>query len=193
MDHRSICLCVSGLLLAAQFACAEPTNIAEDDAAHSGYSGSWGNDKNGGSGFAAWITTSEGTGADQHAGFFIAETSSNSDLNGIAKDGKAFGLFANGAGFEQAVAFRAFNKPLETGDSFSFMIETGGFEKKSDKRPRVAARSGSCFAAAPRAHRRLITMPAPCSSSVTTRARRTTRSMTARRTATQVSRLPTPE
>ena len=133
MDHRSICLCVSGLLLAAQFACAEPTNIAEDDAAHSGYSGSWGNDKNGGSGFAAWITTSEGTGADQHAGFFIAETSSNSDLNGIAKDGKAFGLFANGAGFEQAVAFRAFNKPLETGDSFSFMIETGGFEKKSDK------------------------------------------------------------
>ena len=133
MDHRSICLCLSGLLLGAQLAGAEPTNIAEDDAAHSGYSGSWGNDKNGGSGFAAWITTSEGTGADQHAGFFIADTSSNSDLNGIAKENKAFGLFANGAAFEQAVAYRAFNKPLETGDSFSFMMETGGFEKKSDK------------------------------------------------------------
>ena len=121
------------MLLGAQLAFAEPTNIAEDDAAHSGYGGSWGNDKNGGSGFAAWITTSEGTGTDQHAGFFIADTSSNADLNGIAKDGKAFGLFANGSGFEQAVAFRAFNKPLEIGDSFSFMMETGGFEKKSDK------------------------------------------------------------
>lgn len=133
MDHRLICVCISGLLLGANFAAAEPTNIAEDDAAQSSYGGSWGNDKNGGSGFAAWITTSEGTGADQHAGFFIADTSTNADLNGIAKEGKAFGMFANGAGFEQAVAFRALNKPLQAGDSFSFMMETGGFEKKSDK------------------------------------------------------------
>ena len=133
MDHRLIWTGAFAAALAVQIAGAEPTNIAEDDAAHSGYSGSWGNDKNGGSGFAAWVTTTEGTGTDQHAGFFIADTSSNSDLNGIAKDGKAFGVFANGAGFEQAVAYRAFNKPLEKGDSFSFMMETGSFEKKSDK------------------------------------------------------------
>ena len=132
MDQRLICLCVSGLLLGGSMAFAEPTNIAEDAASQSGYGGSWGNDKNGGSGFAAWVTTSEGTGADQHAGFFIAD-SNNGDLNGIAKEGKAFGIFANGAGFEQAVAYRGFNKPLESGDSFSFMMETGGFEKKSDK------------------------------------------------------------
>lgn len=67
----------SGLLLGAPFATAEPTNIAEDDPAHSCYSGSWDNDKNGGSGFASWVTATEGTGADQHAGFFIADTSSN--------------------------------------------------------------------------------------------------------------------
>ncbi len=133
MDQRLLRGCAFAFVLAAHTAVAEPTNIAEDDAAQSGYGGSWGNDKNGGSGFAAWITTSEGTGADQHAGFFIADTSTNADLNGIAKDGKAFGIFANGAGFEQAVAYRAFTKPLEVGDSFSFMMETGGFEKKSDK------------------------------------------------------------
>ena len=133
MDHRFSCLFVTGFLLGAMTVSAELTNIAEDDGAHSGYSGSWGNDKNGGSGFAAWVTTTETSGSDQHAGFFIADTSSNQDLNGIAKEGKAFGLFANGAGFEQAVAFRAFNKPLEVGDSFSFMMETGSFEKKSDK------------------------------------------------------------
>ena len=131
--NRFTFVCLALYILVQTSARTEPTNIAEDDAAHSGYSGSWGNDKNGGSGFAAWITTTEASGADQHAGFFIADTSSNADLNGIAKENKAFGLFANGAGFEQAVAFRAFNKPLEVGDSFSFMIETGGFEKKSDK------------------------------------------------------------
>jgi hypothetical protein len=131
MNRRFVCFCICGLLLGVHAACAEPTNIAEDDA--SSYGGSWGNEKNSGSGFAPWITVTEGAGQDQHAGFFIADTSNNSDLNGIAKDGKAFGLFANGAGFEQAVAFRGFNKALEVGDSFSFMMETGGFEKKSDK------------------------------------------------------------
>ena len=123
--------CAFAAMLGANIAVAEPTNIAEDDAAS--YGGGWGHDKNAGSGFAPWVTTTEATDEDQHAGFFIADTTNNSDLNGIAKDGKAFGLFANGAGFEQAVAYRAFNKPLEVGDSFSFMMETGSFEKKSDK------------------------------------------------------------
>jgi hypothetical protein len=112
---------------------AEPTNIAEDDAAHSGYSGSWDSNKNGGSGFGAWIMTVEGNEGDRHSGFFIASTDSNKDLNGIAKEGKAFGLFANGSGFEQAVAYRPFHKPLAVGDSFSFMMENGRFEKKFEK------------------------------------------------------------
>src|SRR5919197_1058948 len=62
--------------------------------------------------------------------FFITNTKNNSDLNGIAKNDKAFGLFANGTGFEQAVAYRAFEKPLKPGDSFSFMMENGVFDAK---------------------------------------------------------------
>jgi len=115
----------------ARHASAEPTNLAEDDAARSGYSGSWDSGKNGGSGFAAWTMAMEGSGEKQHAGSFIASTETNKDLTGIAKEGKAFGLYANGSGFEQAVAYRAFNKPLTVGDSFSFMLESGKFEKKS--------------------------------------------------------------
>jgi len=126
----SVCLAVS--CVAAQL-CAEPTNIAEDDAAHSAYGGSWESGKSGGSGLGSWTHTTEGSGENQHSGFFIASTDTNKDLNGIAKDDKAFGLFANGTGFEQAVAYRAFDTPLTVGDSFSFMLETGAFEKKFDK------------------------------------------------------------
>ncbi|MEO5718645.1 MAG: hypothetical protein ABIR29_08755, partial [Chthoniobacterales bacterium] len=59
----------------------------------------------------------------------------NKDLGGIAQNGKAWGLYANGTGFEQAVAFRALTTPLAPGNSFSFMLETGPFEKKSEGDP----------------------------------------------------------
>lgn len=118
-------------LFLIQAALAEPTNIAEDDA--SSYGGSWESGKGNGSGFGPWTMTNEGNDESRHSGFFIASTSNNHDLNGIAKDDKAFGLFANGTGFEQAVAYRSFEKPLASGDSFSFMLETGTFEKKFDK------------------------------------------------------------
>jgi hypothetical protein len=112
---------------------AESTVIAEDDASQAAYGASWDNSKNGGSGFSNWTLTTEGNDNDRHSGFFIADTKNNPDLTGIVKDEKAFGLFANGIGFEQAVAYRAFEKPLQTGDSFSFMMKNGQFEKKFDK------------------------------------------------------------
>ena len=77
--------------------------------------------------------TSESSGGNRYSGFFIADTKTNQDLNGISKNSKAFGMYANGAGFEQAVAYRAFEKPLQIGDSFSFLMENGRFEKKFDK------------------------------------------------------------
>ena len=122
----------TALLLAAN-AVAEPTNVAEDDASHSAYGTAWENGKNGGSGFGPWALTSEGSGADRHSGFFIADTKNNQDLLGAAKNDKAFGVYANGTEFEQAVAYRSFEKPLQVGDSFSFMMENGQFEKKFDK------------------------------------------------------------
>jgi hypothetical protein len=127
------------LILAASLSLAiattkgESTVIAEDDASQSAYGGGWDNAKNGGSGFSAWALTTEGNDTDRHSGFFIASTKDNSDLNGIAKNDKAFGTYANGFGFEQAVAYRGFEKPLQVGDSFSFMMENGTFEKKFDK------------------------------------------------------------
>ena len=112
---------------------AESTVIAEDDASQSAYGGQWDNSKNGGNGFGSWSLTAEGNDNERHSGLYIADTKSNPDLNGIAKNDKAFGMFANGSGFEQAVGYRAFDKPLKVGDSFSFMMENGTFEKKFDK------------------------------------------------------------
>ena len=126
---RFACLALSSC--AALTVLGELINVAEDDATP--YGGSWNNGSNSGSGFGQWTLKSEGSGESRHAGFYIATTDNNKDLNGIVKDGKAFGLFANGVGFEQAVAYRAFARPLAVGDSFSFMIENGRFEKKFDK------------------------------------------------------------
>jgi hypothetical protein len=124
------------ILLLASYApavFAESTVIAEDDASQSAYGGQWDNSKNGGTGFGNWTLTTEGNDNERHSGFYIADTKNNPDLNGIPKNDKAFGTFANGSGFEQAVGYRTFAKPLQVGDSFSFMMETGPFEKKFDK------------------------------------------------------------
>ena len=112
---------------------AENTVIAEDDASESAYGSSWDNSKNGGSGFSNWTLTTDGNDNERHSGFFIAEIKYNPDCNGIARGDKAFGFYANGPGFEQAVAYRAFEKPLQPGDSFSFMMQNRAFEKKFDR------------------------------------------------------------
>jgi hypothetical protein len=111
---------------------AEMTNIAEDDASQSAYGGSWDSGKNGGTGFGRWRLVRE-AGGGRYSGFFIADTKINHDLNGISKNNKAFGMHANGFGFQQAIAYRAFEKPLQIGDSFSFLMDNGPFEKKFDK------------------------------------------------------------
>lgn len=104
--------------------------IADDDASNSAYTSGWDSNKNGGRGFGKWALTSEGNDNERHSGFYIANTTTNPDLNGIQRNEKAFGLYANGSRFEQAVAYRNFDKPLNVGDSFSFMMENGPFEKK---------------------------------------------------------------
>ena len=123
-------ICVLTISFLPPFVRADQTNVAEDDASQEAYNGGFDNGKNGGSGFGEWKMTTEGNDENRHSGFFVATTDNNKDLNGIAKNGKAWGLFANGTGFEQAVAYRAFAKPLAVGDSFSFMMENGAYEKK---------------------------------------------------------------
>ncbi len=112
---------------------AERVNLAEDDASHSAYGSVWETGKNGGSGFGAWTLLTDAAGDNRFAGFFLANPETNRDVTGILKENKAFGLFANGDGFEQAIAFRPFAQPLAPGESFSFLMETGAFEKKSEK------------------------------------------------------------
>ncbi len=124
---------LSSLLVFVSQANGENSVIAEDDASEAAYGSSWDNSKSGGSGFSNWALTTEGNDNERHSGFFIADTKYNSDLKGITKNNKAFGFYANGSGFEQAVAYRNFEKPLQPGDSFSFMMENGVIEKKFDK------------------------------------------------------------
>ena len=112
---------------------AENTVIAEDDASDGTYGSSWDNSKNGGSGFSNWTLVTDKNEHDSYAGFFIAEVKNNPDCKGIARNDKAFGVYANGFGFEQAIAYRNFEKPLQPGDSFSFMMQNKTFEKKSDQ------------------------------------------------------------
>jgi hypothetical protein len=109
----------------------ERVNVAEDEASHSAYNDGWGGGKNGGAGFGAWALQNRTEGEGQtHAGFFIAQTSDQADLNSVAKNEKAFGLFANGVGFELACAFRSIDKPLAIGDSFSILVECGEITQK---------------------------------------------------------------
>ena len=106
-------------------------NVAEDEASHSAYNGGWESGKNSGSGFGAWLfRTAGGAQPDSHAGFFIANSSTQRDLDNAAPEGRAFGMFANGVDYEVACAFRTFDAPLAVGDSFSLLMECGQFLKK---------------------------------------------------------------
>ncbi len=105
--------------------------IGDDDASKTEYgSNGWSSEKGDGTGFGKWVlrTKADGIG-NSHAGFFIAGAE-KPDLNGVAIRGKAFGMYANGVGFEVATAFRDFDKPLKAGQSFSFLVEHGEIVKK---------------------------------------------------------------
>ncbi len=112
---------------------ARPLDLIGEDSASS-YDSNWSSGTSGGSGFGKWtmqtVTTPD---ANSHAGFYVAGTGDKADLKGAALDGKAFGMYANGIGFECATAFRAFDQPLKVGQSFSFLMEHGNIVKKFDE------------------------------------------------------------
>lgn len=101
--------------------------IANDDASQSAYSGGWTNGSNGGTGFGAWAQTNFNDGGA--AGFFKASLASNTDLSiGTGGSNNAFGTFANGAGFNQAVAYRGFTGSLSVFQSFKVSMDNGGVQ-----------------------------------------------------------------
>lgn len=106
---------------------------AEDEAFYEAYADGWQTGDWSGRGFKDWRLFAPDYGAtdeEQYAGFFIAETDEEDDLAATAREGRAFGIFANGTGFEETVAFRAFERPLSVGDVFSLRFEFDGFGTK---------------------------------------------------------------
>ena len=105
--------------------------VGDDDASQSGYGSGWSTDKGAGEGFGKWNLLTKTEGDNSYAGFYIASNSDKADLKGISIGGKAFGLFANGPGFEEAAAFRSFDRPLQAGQSFSLLMEHKQFVQKN--------------------------------------------------------------
>ena len=116
--------------------------LAEDDSADPAYATGW-KSEGGGTGFGNWtFQTAVAGNGETFAGFFIGNRDSNSDMARAAIRSKAFGLFANGIGFEVATAFRPLKKPLMAGQTFSFLMKHGPFEKKSDADDTASASIG---------------------------------------------------
>lgn len=138
------------LILCTAAHAADRVNVAEDEASHSAYNGGWGGGKNSGLGFGAWILQVRGGGAsDSHAGFYVADAGTQSDLDKSANHGKALGMYANGVDHEASVGFRTLNQPLQPGDAFSLLMECEDFVTKyerDDEKPGVigfALRTGA--------------------------------------------------
>lgn len=128
---------------------------AEDSAVYGAYSDGWQTGDVSGRGFGPWklyapdyVDVEE----EQYAGFFIAEAELEADLGQSALDGKAFGIFANGTGFEETVAFRALNQALNPGDTFSCRLEFDGFKSKFDRDSTRVSSVGIAFRASPQAN-----------------------------------------
>ena len=132
MKTIALCLLATTCFLPA-VVCAKPLEIVGEDTA-SNYDSNWSSGTSGGSGFGKWIMqTITIPDANSHAGFYVASASDKPDLKGAAQNGKAFGMYANGIGFECATAFRTFDQPVKVGQSFSFLMEHGNIVKKFDE------------------------------------------------------------
>ena len=107
---------------------AVTNRTARDNAADAAYAGGWATNSNGGFGFNPWIIApSPGAGS---AGFFLATNPPNTDLNAIASQGRAWGMYANdtpGGGVQQVALHRYFTQTnLLAGQHFGMAMEHGG-------------------------------------------------------------------
>jgi hypothetical protein len=112
---------------------------AEDEAFYEPYADGWQSGEWSGRGFGAWKLFEPDYSAqaggperagEQYAGFFIADASQEGDLGAVARESRAFGIFANGTGFEETVAFRPFERSLGPGDVFSLRFKFEGFSDR---------------------------------------------------------------
>ena len=131
---KTITICALAVVCTLTQSWAKPlTVIGEDSADQGDYSSGWQANTGGAAGFGKWtMQIATESGVNSNAGFYVASTNEKQDLKGAAIGGKAFGMYANGVGFEVATAYRPFEKPLKVGQSFSFLMEHGEIQKKFD-------------------------------------------------------------
>jgi hypothetical protein len=130
---------LSVVLLSGNALPAQSYIAAEDEAFYEAYADGWQSGQWSGQGFGVWKLfepdfteqrgDSEGAG-EQFAGFFIADATEEGDLGAVARENRAFGIFANGTGFEETLAFRTFERVLGPGDVFSLRFKFDGFSDR---------------------------------------------------------------
>lgn len=107
---------------------AVTNRLARDDAADLVYTNGWAHESNGGIGFDPWLLSA--IAGDGSAGYFLATNPPNTDLNGIASKGRAWGLYAKddgGGGVQSVTAYRYFTQGAMTaGQTFGVSLEHGG-------------------------------------------------------------------
>jgi len=104
---------------------SEHNSTKSDQASESIYEDGWKEGTTGGTGFGNWILKSNGN-PDQksYAGFYLAKEQEKPGITPLATDGKAWGIFADGEGFQETCAFRPFSSPLTSGQTFSIELMT---------------------------------------------------------------------
>ncbi|MCX6896712.1 MAG: Ig-like domain-containing protein [Verrucomicrobia bacterium] len=113
---------------------------AQDDAANAAYAGGWGTGTNGGSGFGPWVLADNNLPASNaYSGFFIGD----SGVGSVNVSNKSFGLYANGTGYNDAVAYRSFSSALATNQVLTFKFKHGGID--NDGVAGFSLRSGANF------------------------------------------------
>lgn len=107
-------------LLALSAVNAAFAQTAQDNAANAAYATSWGTGTNGGTGFGPWqLFSNNNPGSNDFAGFYIG----SSGVGAVDVASKSFGIYANGANYNYAIAFRPLGAPLTTDKVFSFKFK----------------------------------------------------------------------
>ena len=96
-----------------------------DTASASAYGSEWKDGAGAVDGWGGWILRSNGNpDKKSYAGFYLAKQEEKSGSSVVATEEKSWAVFADGEGFQEAAAFRGFDKPLEPNQTFSVDIVT---------------------------------------------------------------------
>lgn len=117
------------LCLAAPVWALTQVNVGEDQANQGFYGGGWNDGTGEDNGFFGWKMVSKSDGEESFAGHYLGKVAERPEVAPITTD-RVFGLFANGKGYEESVAFRGIAAPLQPGDNFTLEIVHGPFQQK---------------------------------------------------------------